>query len=438
MAQKEDKKRKRQANATESPSKRVALDAANSGDKITVSMSNEDGGLYPVLASTPGISAPTIPFVAYAKPLPGKDSATTPKPDTHDVTLHSAQHPRLDYTASKIALDTGLSHYVAAFDPESKSLQITPAHHLSLRSKLRTEEDEEDKQRRSYAQQREELGREFGTKKAKRAIADKAVNAIVGDKKGKGKANGVQDAILESMADATAGAPNKDDLEDAALASKPIPKPNRKAENVEDVYTFNTLIPQSDARLLQVKDWLDKTKADEALNFNHRFPATRVQAIGKREDAQRLKALKYLSLLLQWHDALQTAGRAGKKVPKKEVLQKKLADWPDNLVDSVRRRFATPANELPKWNMDNLFTHICALTLFVDGWTTDTTNLRDDLKMENKEIQQYFRELGCKVGPLTEKERETRGLKKAQAAQVRVAKLRLPLDFPKARSGRRT
>ena len=210
------------------------------------------------------------------------------------------------------------------------------------------------------------------------------------------------------------------------------------AESVEDVYPFNNLVPQADVRLLQIKDWVEAAKAGEELTgFKHRCVAFRMDALGKREDMQRLKALKYLELLLQFNDVLSGGGRSGKKVPKKEVMQKKLADWPEALVDSVRRRFATANNELPKWNMDNLYTHMCALSLFVDGWASDTQALKDDLRMENKEITVYFRELGCKVVALTDKEREQKGFTRAQAARVKMAKLRLPLDFPKARVGRR-
>lgn len=437
MAQKEERKRKRQSNGIDSPSKRVAIDPVEAGEKIKVTFS-ENSQLHPALASTPGLTAPTVSFDAFARPLQSKSTNSVPRPSSHDLLLHSSKHPRLDYTASSIALNKDVSHYVAVYDPSAKQLQVTAAHHLSLRSAVRSEQNAEAKQRRTLAQQREELGREFGTKKAKKAIADKTVNAIMKDVKGKGKADGVQEAILESMADATADAPQKQEIEDALLASKPIPRPKLSAENVEDVYPFSTLVPQGDVRSLQIKDWIEKTKAGENMTgFTHRFPAFRVDALGKREDVQRLKALKYLELLLQFHDVLSGGGRSGRKVPKKEVMQKRLAEWPEALVDSVRRRFATSSNELPKWNMDNLYTHMCALSLFVDGWTSDIQALREDLRMENKEITQYYKELGCKVNSLTDKEREQRGLTKGQSAQTRIARLRLPLDFPKPRAGRR-
>ena len=433
----ESKKRKRPSNTIDIPNKKVAIEGGNS-ESIKVHFSSE-GDIRPVLVSSPGLTAPKIPFKAYAKPTSTKYTNDVPEPDTHDLLLHSTEHPRIEYTASPIGLDQHLSHYVAVFDPSTKQLQVSPAHHLSLRCSLRSEANEEETndRRRTYGQQKEELEREFGTKKAKKAIANKFVNAIVKDSKGKGKTDAAQDAVLESMQDSAIDVLKEDEQLKASLASKPIPRPNLETGNVEDVYPFNVLLPQSDSRLVSIKDWQEKAQAEEEMELSHRVPAFRVAATGKSGDTLRLKALRYLNLLLQFHDALQNASRSGKKVPKKDVLQQKLSSWPEPLVDSVRRRFANAQNELPKWHMDNLYTHMCALNLYVDGWTTNISDLRDDVKMENKEILPYFRELGCKISALTETERERLGLKKAQASTTKMAKLRLPLDFPKARSGRR-
>lgn len=433
---KAQKKRKRHSNGVDGPSKKVAFESGN----IKVSFAN-DGGLHPVLASAPGLVTPALSFSPYARPLLNK-STGTPNPHTHNLILHSSKHPRLDYTAVPTSLDQKLAHYVAVFDPQTKSLRITPAHYASLRGTVRSEAQEVEvtEGKRTMMQQREELGREFGTKKAKKAISDRTVNAIVkgGDTKGKGKKDDVQEAILEAMDIATASNPKKEDVERDLLASKPIPRPNLDADSVEDVYAFTTLLPPSDARLVAVRDWEEKVLAGEAVDFNHRFPARRVVATATMNDnTPRLKALGYLALLLAFHSALQSAGKAGKKVPKKDVLAQKLPDWPADLIDSVRRRFANAANELPKWHLDNLYTHMCALSLFVDGYTTVTADLRDDLGMDNKTISQYYQELGCKMSALSEKERESRHLTKAQAAATRVAKLKLPLEFPKIRSGRR-
>lgn len=437
------RKRKRKSHGDHVSSKKAALGSTDA-DLVKIHWVEEDAS-NPVIVSAPGLVTPAIPFTPYAKQLSaGKPFGSSTKPSTHNLLLHSSRHPRLDYTASTISLDQQQSHYVGIFDPTSHRLQLIPSHHLSLRSTLRSQPKDEDQQRRTMAQQREELGREFGTKKAKKVIDARTVNAISRDVPVK---DGVQNAILDSMAGSALPTLSEQDQLADLLASKPIPKPNLTPSTVEDVYPFDVLIPPRDARLIAIKDWQDNARNEVAMQFSHRFPAFRVGALGRTDDVLRLKALRYLDLLLRFHDILQNAGKAGKKVPKKEVLQTKLSDWPDQLVDSVRRRFANEVNELPKWHMDNLYTHMCALSLFVDGWTTDTTHLKDDLRMDNKEIVAYFRELGCKLAGPTEEEKKNlnawfatgihQPMTKGVAAVTRVAKLRIPPDYPKARMARK-
>jgi DNA-directed RNA polymerase I subunit RPA49 len=86
---------------------------------------------------------------------------------------------------------------------------------------------------------------------------------------------------------------------------------------------------------------------------------------------------------------------------------------------------------LGKFQLDKLYTHICALSLFIDNWSTDISNLRDDLKMENGVLARYFQELGCVVKAPTDSERVKLKINKNVAKASRVAKLRLPLQFPK-------
>lgn len=442
MAEKTEKKRKRQSNGVDTPSKKVAID----GGGGSLAVSHIDDGLHPVLISTPGIAAPKVSFKAYSKARSSRNAAASEiKPSTHELLLHSSQHPTLDYTATATssATDAHLSHYIAVFDPATNELQVSPAHHLTLRSTLRSEAAEVEQENLSFARQREALGREFGTKKAKKAIASKTENAITkpGDTKGKSKATDVETAILDSVAETATGpgAHTAEQAADALLAAKPIPKPNVHADSVEDVYPLSTLIPAQDINRILIKDWQDKARAGEDIQFKHRFPAFRLEPIGKSDDVDKLRALRYLTLLLEFYDSLANGGRsAAKKVPKKDILSKKLAAWPPALVNSVRTRFTNDSgSELGKWQLDNLCTHICALSLYVDGWQTDTTNLKDDLKLETKVISQYFSELGCKISAPNEGDKTRLKLGKAQAAVTKMAKLKLPLEFPKVRMGRR-
>ena len=40
---------------------------------------------------------------------------------------------------------------------------------------------------------------------------------------------------------------------------------------------------------------------------------------------------------------------------------------------------------MPRWNIDNLMTHVAAAALLVDDFEVDVNDLREDLKIENKE-----------------------------------------------------
>ncbi|KAK5111240.1 hypothetical protein LTR62_005268 [Meristemomyces frigidus] len=442
MAGSEGKKRKRVVDGgSEGTSKTQRVQ----GDVKVVQVEQE--GLHPVLLTTPGLTTPSISFNAYAKAKSSKAAGKTIQPHTHELLLHSTQHARVDYTAITSTSDQKLAHYTGVFDPATNTLQLIPSHHLTLKAIPRKPNAElearSSQSRKNYISQREALGREFGTKKAQKFIASRTINAITNSpsKNGKGKATDVQEAILTTIADAGASQPKREEVEHDLLASKPIPTPNLDAEHVEDVYRFNTLIPPAEARLIPVQDWQNATRSGEAIMFNHRFPAHRVEAIGKGDNTDQLKAIRYMTLLLEFQDALTgSGGKGGKKVPKQEVMTQKFANWPPELVTGVRRRFtAEGGTTLGKWELERLWCHICCLGLFVSpGWKMETTDLRLDLKMENTQLGQYFSELGAKVARPTEKERESYGLKsKAEASVSRVARLKLPLEFPKARVGRR-
>lgn len=93
--------------------------------------------------------------------------------------------------------------------------------------------------------------------------------------------------------------------------------------------------------------------------------------------------------------------------------------------------------EMNQWEIDNLITHLCAMSLFVDGWETDTTDLKGDLQLETKKVIQYFQELGCRIGPMNEKDRNAAKLTAAEAKVRRMARLVIPLDFPRLSKGPR-
>lgn len=298
-----------------------------------------------VAASSPGLNIPSTSFKTFSRPASNKkNTSEIPTPSTHSLLLHSSAHPKLDYTANQES-SQNQTHYIAVYDQESASLKVLPAHPVTLRTTLRSEAQEVAAQNaaRTFAQQREDLGMAFGTKKARKALAARYENAITSnaDYKDKtaGRLDAVEAAVMDSVKDASAAMPAKEELQDSILASKPIPKPNLQAQKVEEAYPLSTLVPSGEMRALAVKDWQDAVESNTDVKTSSRFVASRLSNIVKSEDVPKLKALKYLLLLIDFLNALQP-GRGGKKVPQKDKLKAKMSAWPDALIDSVRRRFA--------------------------------------------------------------------------------------------------
>jgi len=91
---------------------------------------------------------------------------------------------------------------------------------------------------------------------------------------------------------------------------------------------------------LTVKEWQDTIQQNKEIKLSSRFVANRVARIAGGDDVQKLKALKYLLLLIEFNGSLKVGRKGAKMVPMKDQLKTKLSNWPDALVENVRRRFA--------------------------------------------------------------------------------------------------
>jgi DNA-directed RNA polymerase I subunit RPA49 len=204
------------------------------------------------------------------------------------------------------------------------------------------------------------------------------------------------------------------------------------ATSPAEVYPLDALISREERVAMRVTDWLYAVENNEAIKTSSRYVANRLQNIASSKDISRLKALKYILAIVDFNAALKPLRGGGKKLPPRDDLKKKV-DIPDAVLDGMKRKFAA-GSELTKWHIDKLITHAAALTLFVDNFETDVYDLREDLRLDNKRIHQYYRELGCKVSGPTEKDRERLKISKAEATQHHIAKLNIPPDFPKQRN----
>ncbi|KAI9748368.1 MAG: DNA-directed RNA polymerase I subunit rpa49 [Candelina submexicana] len=487
------KKRKRPIEEDDRPAKKVALESPPGAATVKISFVDDHSEWNPVIASTPGISLPSnIPLKAYQKTdlkpqstaiLPPGYKAPTPKPE---LLLYSSAHPQINYTGREEGGNSSashLKHYVGVYDPKTGELQVIEAKKLTIRGTLRKEdqelrrEDDEQKlsvslslifaiRRANRGQQnqtaRQNLGMEFGTKKAKKAIASQTENAISPSKPratspGGSQTPAIQDAatkaLLDAMADSTDHMATRAELQSAVDEAKPRPKANLAAKTPADVYPVESLVGEETMAALTVKDWQDTVEAGEAVTgLKSRYVSQRLQKVATSSGSGkvvRLKVLRYISLLLDFYLTLNTGARGPKRVPQMVHLKKALGVQ-GSLVDTIKRRFA-PESTLTKWHIDNLITHIAALSLLVDNFEVDVYHLKEDLKLDNKQsvpylkasfsqaltpairIAQYYHEIGCQVKLPTEAERNRAKLSKAEASVHKIAKLKIPLDFPKQR-----
>lgn len=338
--------------------------------------------------------------------------------------------------------------------------------------------------------QKTALTNAFGTKQSKKAAQSMAENAQLSNAPAR-TASAAESALLSSMP-TTDMASKTAAVQAQVQAAKPLPQANLAATHPVDVYPIDVLVPNGTATLRQlpgVKGWQETVGSGRAVSTTSRFVSRRIEAVVKSGNTTQIQILRFILLLLEFarclrsagKDPKSTAGPGSKRLPPREDLRRILSSstgsstskntpaanttsettsetLPDPVIDSTRRTFAPHGTTLAKNDLTLLHTTICALTLHIpptptkDGGSstqggnsanelaTDPSDLRDDLRLDNNVILQYFRELGCRVDKPRETEFAKWGIKggKAEANARRVARLRVPVEFPRvSRRGRR-
>ena len=281
-------------------------------------------------------------------------------------------------------------------------------------------------------EQRNTLGMEFGTKKAKKAIASVTENAI-----GPGRSNveGVttldssSQALMDSISDAARGIASREQLQATADQSKPVPPGNFEATEIQDVYKPEELIGSDLLSSIPVKDWQDIAKKQSPLTNPNKYVSESFWNVARSlHPVRNLRILRYLSCLLTVSKNMRKGKDRGSfKLPDRKKLQELLDPAPVQLVDSIRRKFSD-GGEVRKFHTDMLKTYCCALVSILENYEFETEAIRFDLSMTEKEFAQYFKQIGGKM--LIRK--DPAGGK----GKVQVAKLALPLDFPQIRFAR--
>ena len=409
-----------------------------------------------------------------------------------ELLLQSSSHPTIDFTATEDSKPekAHLKHYVASFDPTTSSLNLVEAKKVTIRGQVRPiPKDVEDQNAADAAAaanatsnytSRTALTETFGSKKSKRAVASLAENRLLtgaADDEDP-TSNPLSNALMATM-------PKDGELPNGIAAdivqeNKPLPRPNLEATTSDAVYPLTSLVfPSPEAlKSIDVEDWQKAASEKSDIQTRSRFVASRVdpyayatlnpvEANSPEHLAalQRLRLLRYLLILIElsYSMSAKLGMRSGKKVPPAQKLHASLSDPkpPLKIVEGIRRRFV-PATDhtMRSFETQLLHTNICALTLHLPSrktmvnpalhYCTEPSEIRDDLGVDDRTVRQYFRELGCRIDSLTETDAVAFGIKKrkkkdleaagdalqARAQEVRIAKLRMPLVFPRNRGGK--
>ncbi|KAK2804107.1 hypothetical protein FQN50_006735 [Emmonsiellopsis sp. PD_5] len=463
-----EKKRKRASEKHDRPSKKPAL--APTAPPVKVQFVQNTDGLAPVIASTPGLTIPsTIPLTGYTKPrqkrAPKHSTATNASITDSELLLQSSAHPKIDFVGKEgeNELDTLWNHYAAVYDPDAGTLQL-----VEVRKMTKT----------NWAQ-RTALTEAFGTKQSRKAVQSLAENALLSSSTAPGTTpSAAESALLSSIpSDAQSASSAQKTAQAEIQAAKPLPQPNLSATHPSQVYAIDTLVPNGLATLrnLPVQDWQDAIAASEPVISTSRFVAHRVESVVRSGNKTQLQLLRLIGILIEFSRCLKSsrggpggasATSGAKKLPPREDLRRILSGGgsssastststsasakphflPDTFLDALRRKFVPQGSFLSKTDITLLHTTICALSLHIppasgagfasNELSTDPADLRDDLRLDFQTICQYFRELGCKVDKPREGEFVRWGIKsKVEAGARRVAKLRVPVEFPKVSRG---
>jgi DNA-directed RNA polymerase I subunit RPA49 len=169
-------------------------------------------------------------------------------------------------------------------------------------------------------------------------------------------------------------------------------------------------------------DWQEKVQKHEDVLVPSRFVANRIVRVAGSEDVQRLKLLRYLLwVLIFWSTTRQGRERGTRSISRREKLREDLAPAPEVVIENIRRKFSD-SGVMRKTHVDLLMTHCCVFASIIDNFDVNTYDLREDLKLEQKQLNQYFMEIGART-------RQSKAGDKVN----HFAKLALPLQFPKMR-----
>ncbi|KAL9624601.1 MAG: hypothetical protein Q9160_001266 [Pyrenula sp. 1 TL-2023] len=376
-----EKKRKNREGHDERPRKKTTLDKPSGVLKVNYLSGSKES--TPAIVSSPGLSLPShLQFEPYVN-----RNSRNP-----ELLLHSSTHPSIDFTAQEEDDEEDTKHYIAVYDPKTKSLQLTEAKHLTARATVRHLQPEAESDSDSSAadtaktpqrarEARAALTDAFGTKKSKKifaALNDNALSSRADDRHTND--NPLSSALLSSQPLSALLSEPTDQL---IQENKPIPQPDLSANIPSEVYPLSALVHPAPGLTtlfsLPVSAWINAAKVRQPISAPSKFIANRITPIAvaaakssSMKDPlplQHLSTLRYILLLL---NIFRLATSRSARYPKLPLDTKK---WPDALsepgpinretLEGLRRKYAPDGGVMTNFDVTLLKTTICALTLHI-------------------------------------------------------------------------
>ncbi|PHH62696.1 hypothetical protein CDD81_6765 [Ophiocordyceps australis] len=431
-----DKKRKRDDESAGNTKKRVTLEVPPS--TVSVKSVLHPLSYPPVIVSCPGLEVPQN-LVFHTHVHQGEPQSTPRWESSKDVgsremELRSTGHPSIDYIAQEeeAGENRRLNHFLGIYDPKTGQVEIIEAKKMIVRGEVRARRASvaSAAQEQSNVDSRTELVELFGTKKAKKMVSDRKINAFAPSTASGPSARREQAdaALLSSVGAVTSGMATREELQAAVTEAKPIPRANLEASSIEQVYAPEDIIGRDILDQVPIRQWQEKAAQEEGIQTTSRFVAARVNALATDASAvDRLRVLRYLEFMLKMFRSSREQ-RGTYKLPSAEKLRDLLSPAPEPVLRSIRHQFSEKG-VMRKFHADKLKAYCAVFACIVDNFEVDIHDLQEDLLLQSLPMKQYFSEIGAKVKqiscPTTKR-------------KMNVAKLELPLDFPKQRRiGRR-
>ncbi|VEU20396.1 DEKNAAC101257 [Brettanomyces naardenensis] len=325
------------------------------------------------------------------------------------------------------------------YDPTSRSLKLIRTKLIPTKTEpkkfLKVSENYEDMSKVTYMEQRNRLGAEFGTSRAKAALNSYKKNRVDASKLAESELD-----IAEGIQKTTDSMPNRAKLtEMIELENRLIPPYNQDATAVEDVYPLEGIISATEQNLIKVdvllKEIQNGTEARKLLEYmpyyseNGNYLERKLAAISPdTQDAKlKLQIVYYISVLmgLYFNRRSRTKDKLLEELqnpPASLILNKCLETFTD--YNGKRSHFyMDPMNE------DRLICYILVLMLKLEDYSLAVSPLAQELATKPSKLSSLLRSLGCTSKVATVSEREAWGLPRSSGS-YKISQLRVPFKLP--------